>query len=138
MTSVQSSDAVVVRSRRRVVVSVCVCVRVSSCTCVCIVCLLLVLLLPSGQDIRAHVKETAKGKVLHRVPRDNKSTNWSKCARNKNWRNNRSSNIMQTFTIYTLLGTAFVLATARATPTLSGSDNSVRLGVKVRNKRKFK
>lgn len=46
---------------------------------------------------------------------------------------------MQTFTIYTLLGTALVLATARATPTLSGSDNSVRVeGVKVRNNRKFK
>lgn len=38
---------------------------------------------------------------------------------------------MQTFTIYTLLGTALVLATARATPTLSGSDNSVRRSGKV-------
>ncbi|EDW58530.1 uncharacterized protein LOC115764194 [Drosophila novamexicana] len=32
---------------------------------------------------------------------------------------------MQTFTFYTLLGMALVLATARATPTLSGSDNSI-------------
>ncbi|EDW14693.1 uncharacterized protein LOC6573141 [Drosophila mojavensis] len=32
---------------------------------------------------------------------------------------------MQTFTFYTLLGMAFVLATARATPTQNGSDNSI-------------